>query len=392
MKRAARLRLIATGLLLGTGVGAEAAQGEASPALEPLAERTAARDLNAATTTTEKQPLHEAILTALKDRAANYADKVPPQRIAERPGEVAPNPNSQWIPGYWDWDASRREFVWVTGTWRVPPPGKFWVDGFWRHVDDKGWTRVPGFWSERRAAPPSGSGVRASRDWRTLGPPPKRPSEPVGMAPAPDYFYIPGEFVPQGEEVVWKPGFWYRSQPGWEWSPAHWVRQATGWAFREGSWSRNVGRAAPPPANGFRPGGPMLVSTPAGFAPAPNGPPPNTVLTTSTGGLTAQTLSPIGLPSESSGATTSNGGPIEDRETDPAQAKDEAAAAAEQPAQLTGTTSGANAAPVPTPVQYGPQPMYYYPGGGTPWNYSGYGGMQGVRFGISSYVGRLLPF
>src|SRR5262249_16783327 len=150
-----------------------------------------------------------------KDRAPLYADRIPPPGVAERPGEAAPGPNARWIQGYWDWDTARKEFTWVTGTWRVPPPDKFWVDGFWRRVDEKGGQRVSGFWSQRRAIPTSGSSVRATRDWRRLGPPDKRPSEEVGTAPAPDFFYIPGEFVPQGEEVVWKPGFWYRSQPGW---------------------------------------------------------------------------------------------------------------------------------------------------------------------------------
>ena len=30
--------------------------------------------------------------------------------------------DGQWIEGYWQWDDSQKDYVWVTGTWRVPPP------------------------------------------------------------------------------------------------------------------------------------------------------------------------------------------------------------------------------------------------------------------------------
>ena len=43
----------------------------------------------------------------------------------------------------------QNDYVWVTGTWRDPPPGRFWVNGYWKR-DDKGWYRVPGFWSDRQ--------------------------------------------------------------------------------------------------------------------------------------------------------------------------------------------------------------------------------------------------
>ena len=29
----------------------------------------------------------------------------------------------------------------MPGTWRVPPPGKFWINGFWKR-DEQGWSRV----------------------------------------------------------------------------------------------------------------------------------------------------------------------------------------------------------------------------------------------------------
>jgi hypothetical protein len=83
-------------------------------------------------------------------------------------------------------------------------------------------------------------------DWRTQGPPDDRPAESIGLAPGPDYFYVPGEYVPDGEDLVWATGFWAKAQPGWEWVPAHWVRRSDGWAFRGGRWEPvSTGRGAP---------------------------------------------------------------------------------------------------------------------------------------------------
>src|SRR5215213_1017947 len=56
----------------------------------------------------------------------------------------------------------------------------------------------------------------------------------------PDTFYIPGQYYPDGDGVVWKPGYWAKVQPGWSWVPAQWVRQPEGWTFQEGYWDRTL--------------------------------------------------------------------------------------------------------------------------------------------------------
>ena len=173
-------------------------------------------------------PLHEAFLSPARDRDPEHVPKSPPPPISERPGVDAPSPDAQWIEGYWEWDAGRNDFVWVTGTWRVSPPGRMWVNGYWKR-DDQGWFRVPGFWSERSTD---------RIDWRKDGPPADRPAEEPGEAPGPDHFYIPGQYVPDGDGVVWKPGCWAESRPGWAWVPAQWVKQPEGWTFQEGYWDR----------------------------------------------------------------------------------------------------------------------------------------------------------
>jgi hypothetical protein len=160
-------------------------------------------------------------------------------------------------------DASREEFAWVTGTWLVPPPGEFWVNGYWRR-DAKGWYRVPGFWSGGGHIQKVVPVQDVVLDERTTVPSLTRPEEPTGNAPGPDYFYIPGEYIPSWGGVAWRPGYWALSQPGWEWIPARWERRPDNWVFHEGFWYRLSDSPSP------RPGGISFASAPAVIgSPAP---------------------------------------------------------------------------------------------------------------------------
>ena len=48
--------------------------------------------------------------------AAETLPKEPPPAIEELPPEQKPDSdNVQWIPGYWQWDAERGDFVWLSG-------------------------------------------------------------------------------------------------------------------------------------------------------------------------------------------------------------------------------------------------------------------------------------
>ncbi len=215
-------------------VDSQPAPGAAAPSapFDPAPEQLAAvpPDADRPVQPLTDGPLHEAFLSPAKDRDPEHIDKPPPAPIIERPGVDSPSQNAQWIEGYWEWDRSRKDFVWVTGTWRVSPPGRFWVNGYWKR-DDQGWYRVPGFWSDRKTD---------RIDFRKNGPPAEHPPDEPGEAPGPDYFYIPGTYVPDGDGVVWKPGFWAKAQADWSWVPAQWVRQPEGWTFQEGYWDRTL--------------------------------------------------------------------------------------------------------------------------------------------------------
>ena len=112
---------------------------------------------------------------AAGDRA--HAPKQPPAPIAERPSGMRPQPRAEWVPGYWDWDPARAEFVWMGGIWQVPPPGTIWVGSRWMR-DGDGWYRRPGFWSRRREAAVAAATTFADGHqpaWRTTGPPADHP-------------------------------------------------------------------------------------------------------------------------------------------------------------------------------------------------------------------------
>jgi hypothetical protein len=125
---------------------------------------------------------------------------------------------------------------------------------------------------------------------RRVGPPTATPQEDIPPAPGPGYFYIPGQYVPAGENVVWRAGFWARSQPGWEWVPARWDRLAEGWSYREGHWERSVS-ATPSPSPSPTP---SVVSSPAPGA-SPFSPPPSGVPSPPRPGLAGDVKAPIEL-------------------------------------------------------------------------------------------------
>jgi hypothetical protein len=166
-----------------------------------------------------------------------YAPQQAPRPIAERPSGPRPDRRATWVPGYWDWDSTRGEFVWIGGVWQVPPPGSMWVTSRWMR-DQDGWYRAPGFWSRRRdnGAIATTYSTTIEPAWRTTGPPVGHPDDVPAAAPGPDYFYVPGHYAPAGDQLKWKPGFWARAQAGWDWIPARWVRRAGGWDFRTGYW------------------------------------------------------------------------------------------------------------------------------------------------------------
>jgi hypothetical protein len=152
----------------------------------------------------------------------------PPEPIPEQPPDQRPEgDNVIWIPGYWAWDLDRKDFLWVSGFWRVPPPERKWVPGYWAKTED-GWQWISGFWADDRQnelyyqePPPE------SLDY---SPPTPRPDE--------ESFYVPGCWVFRSERYVWRPGYWRAPRPGLVWCPAHYCYTPNGCLFVDGYWDR----------------------------------------------------------------------------------------------------------------------------------------------------------
>jgi hypothetical protein len=160
-------------------------------------------------------PVHEAFAepTDSRPQPSVTASIQPPAAIDEVPPEQKPEGDGvQWIPGYWQWDDDHKDFLWVSGFWRVPPPNRQWVPGSWRAIDG-GWQWTAGFW--------------ASNDLKQVqylpAPPPSVDTGASTPAPDDSSMYTPGIWVYRDQRYFWRPGFWIKFQPDWVWIPAHYV-------------------------------------------------------------------------------------------------------------------------------------------------------------------------
>jgi hypothetical protein len=173
-------------------------------------------------------PVHEAYA---KPAEANptptqVIPKRPPEPIKELPPDQQPKGKAvQWIPGYWGWDAAKNDFIWVSGVWRVPPPGRRWVPGYWTEAKG-GWQWVPGFWAP------------AQQEEVPYQATPPRSLENGPSTPAPDdnSVYVPGTWLNQDSSYAWRPGFWTPSYDNWVWNPSYYSWTPAGSVFVNGFW------------------------------------------------------------------------------------------------------------------------------------------------------------
>jgi hypothetical protein len=173
-------------------------------------------------------PLHEAFAAPvnLSGAVAPTVPKRPPQPLNEAPADYRPEADGAvWIPGYWAWDDLRGDFIWTSGIWRNPPPGRQWVAGYWTQAAGSfQWT--PGFW-----APAETTEVQ-------YFPQPPSPSEeaPPAETPSADAFWSPGCWTWQGNQFAWTSGFWTTGRQGWIWTPTSYSWTPRGYLLVSGYW------------------------------------------------------------------------------------------------------------------------------------------------------------
>ncbi|KPK24433.1 MAG: hypothetical protein AMK69_16125, partial [Nitrospira bacterium SG8_3] len=176
-------------------------------------------------------PIHEAFAeaVALDPEPGILAPKAPPALIEEVPPEQKPEGDVQWMPGYWAWDDERNEYIWVSGIWRVPPPGRQWVPGYWTPAG-QGYQWISGYWASLKA-----------KEAEYLPEPPESVEVgPSSNAPSPDYTWIPGCWVWHYGRYAWRPGYWAVMHRDWIWVPAHYVWTPRGYIFVSGYWDYPV--------------------------------------------------------------------------------------------------------------------------------------------------------
>jgi hypothetical protein len=175
-------------------------------------------------------PIHEAFAapTNVDPTPGPLVAKQPPAAIEEEPPALKAE-GAVWIPGYWEWDDEMKDFIWVSGNWRIPPPGMRWVPTYWVEAEG-GWQRVPGFWISADAG---------ELEYREM-PPESLEAGPSGPAPADDYFWIPGTWNYYDTGYRWRPGYWSPYQANWIWCPARWVWTPAGCVYTAGYWDHRV--------------------------------------------------------------------------------------------------------------------------------------------------------
>jgi hypothetical protein len=177
-------------------------------------------------------PLHEAYARPVVYATDGvYVSSTPPELLHEVPPLERPEGAAVWVHGYWSYDDADRRWIWVSGIWRVPPPGHAWVPGYW-YQTSRGWRYVSGYW-----APVSG------QDEIQYLPEPPDPLETEAYEPAPyaDAMWVSGSWVWAGSDYSWRSGYWMRPRPDWTWVPGHYHWTPYGYVYTHPHWDRGIG-------------------------------------------------------------------------------------------------------------------------------------------------------
>ena len=157
-------------------------------------------------------PLHEAFASPHQSNPESSPTIVaaPPEMINEVPPEFKPDGNNvQWIPGYWAWDESQQDYIWISGVWRDAPPQRRWMPGYWDQATT-GYHWVSGFWAEE-----------TEQEVGYLPQPPASIDQgPSTVAPSEQHFYVPGNWEFQNDQYLWATGHWQPVAENWIWIPA----------------------------------------------------------------------------------------------------------------------------------------------------------------------------
>jgi len=192
---------------------------------------------------------HEALKGPAEDGAAFLAPEPPPMPMDESSlREYYPCSSALWVEGYWTWWPERRQFVWMQGCFRQPPPGLVWYAGRWIEMDGA-WLWRPGYWGPNHP----------HRLMRSPVAPPARKNEQPPGASRPGMEWIPGTWRWDGNQFVWVSGAWRDvPQQHMVWVSGCWVNAGDYYVYLPGRW--DYARTARIHHIGSRPGS-MIFQT-----------------------------------------------------------------------------------------------------------------------------------
>jgi WXXGXW repeat (2 copies) len=172
----------------------------------------------------ERGLVHEALVTRSDQTGMlrSFSEQPPAQVNEVSPPQ--PAGGLVWIQGYWAWGSDISDWVWVSGIWRNPPPGRGWIRGFWRELNE-GWVWIPGFWSDRPI----------DEVQFIAATPPDSVEEEVPSPPGDDFFWMPG-YWEYGDDYVWLGGGWERLDSNWVLTPARYTWRPGGFIFVDSYW------------------------------------------------------------------------------------------------------------------------------------------------------------
>jgi len=160
-----------------------------------------------------------------------YVHQTPPALIEEVVPLERPE-GATWVGGYWSFDDQANKWIWVSGTWRVPPPGYSWVPGYW-YRSSSGWRYVDGYWAPTDTA--------ADAEYLPEPPAPLEVAA-VDAAPYEDAIYVPGNWMWSGSDYAWRNSYWVHGQQDWTYVPASYTWSPYGYRFVDGYWDRALDR------------------------------------------------------------------------------------------------------------------------------------------------------
>jgi len=177
-------------------------------------------------------PVHEAFAETVTydPEPGIVVARPPPNPIEEMVPDQRPDGvDVTWIPGYSAWDDERNDYLWVSGVWRAPPPGRQWMPGYWGRTQ-QGFQWTAGFWGDAQ-----------TNEVEYLPEPPETVEVgPSGIPPTSDHIWIPGAWIWLQGRYAWRPGYWVAGYADWDWVPSHYNWAPRGYVFVDGYWDYSV--------------------------------------------------------------------------------------------------------------------------------------------------------